>query len=117
MKELWYLILVVLALGVLATFASMTPTGAFSINLPPQWDHPSSEFAVDSSFNLNLAEAFFDPDGDPLSFSVSPGEGVSAGVYGDVLVVMGEGQLTVTASDGHSVVSKVLIFYNANSSK
>ncbi|MBW2969574.1 hypothetical protein KY309_00560 [Candidatus Woesearchaeota archaeon] len=111
MKELWYVVLLGLALGVFATFASMTPTGAFSVNLPPQWDNPSSEFAVGSSFSLNLAESFFDPDGDPLSFSVSPGEGVSAGVYGDVLVVMGEGQVTVTASDGHSVVSKVLTFY------
>ena len=115
MKELWYLVTVLLMLGILAGFSSFsTPTGAFVANLPPQWDFPTSEFAADSSnFELNLAEAFFDPDGDPLSFSISPGDGVNAGLYGDTLVVIVEnsGEVTITASDGKNVVSQKIVVY------
>ena len=110
MKEVWYFVMVALLLGILATFASMTPTGAFVVNLPPSWDYPADEFD-DDSLSLNLSQAFFDPDGDPLSYSVSPSPGLSAGVYGEMLVVMGSGELTVTASDGHTVVSKTLKVY------
>ncbi|VVB81721.1 Uncharacterised protein [uncultured archaeon] len=108
MKELWYFVLMVLMLGVLACFTSMTPTGAFVANLPPKWDYPTDEFSYDESFSLDLNTAFFDPDGNPLSFSVSPSEGFTAGLYDNVLVALGEGQVTITASDGNSVVSKTI---------
>lgn len=111
MKEVWYFVLVVLMLGVFATFASMTPTGAFIANLPPDWDYPTTEFSVDESLKLDLNDAFFDPDGDSLSFSVSPADGVSAGIYDGVLVVVGAGQVTVTATDGHTVVSQTVNVY------
>ena len=111
MKEVWYFVLVVLMLGVFASFASMTPTGAFVANLPPSWDYPATEFSVDESLKLDLNTAFFDPDGDSLSFSISPAPGVSAGIYDDVLVVVGEGQLAVTATDGHTVVSQTVKVY------
>ncbi len=111
MKETWYFVTILLVLGVFASFASMTPTGAFIVNLPPSWDYPASEFSVDDSLNLKLDDAFFDPDGDSLSYSVSASPGVNAGIYDGVLVVFGEGQVTVTATDGHTVVSKVLKVY------
>ena len=112
MKEVWYLSVVLLMLGVLAGFSSVTtPTGAFAGNLPPQWDFPTAEFSTDGSrLNLDLSDAFFDPDGDPLSFSVSPSAGVGAGLNGDVLVILAEkdGQVTITASDGKMQVSKTI---------
>jgi len=118
MKEIWYFVSIVLMLGVLASFSTMTtPTGSFVANLPPQWDYPASEFALEGGrLTVNLDDAFFDPDGDPLSFSVSPSVGLSAGVYGDVLIVLadGDGSVVVTASDGQSVVSKTLKIYVKN---
>lgn len=115
MREVWYFATVMLMLGVLAGFASIsTPTSAFAANLPPSWDYPTSEFAAeDERVSVNLDDAFFDLDGDPLSFSVSPGNGVSAGLYGSTLVVYVEnsGEVTVTASDGKNVVSQRLSFY------
>jgi len=99
-----------LMLSVLAGFSSMTtPTSAFVANLPPQWDFPTTSFSVDgSTFELSLEDAFFDPDGDPLSFSVAPSAGVSAGVYNDILVayVDQSSTITITASDGKYLVSK-----------
>lgn len=86
----------------------MTPTGAFASNLPPRWDYPAEDFSYDESFSLDLNSAFFDPDADPLSFSVSPSEGLTAGLYDNMLVALGDGQVVVTASDGHSVVSKTI---------
>jgi hypothetical protein len=112
MKELWYFVSVMLMLSVLASFASMSsPTTAFAANLPPQWDFPTTEFTTDGRLTVNLADAFFDPDGDVLSFSVSPSSGVSAGLQGDVLVVLAErsGDVTVTASDGQNLVSQRLV--------
>jgi len=112
MKELWYLIVMLLMLGVLAGFSNMsTPTGAFAANLPPKWDYPSTVFIADGErFELNLEDAFFDPDDDPLSFGVSPGKGVSAGVQGDTLVVLVKegGTVKITASDGKSIVSQTI---------
>ena len=112
MKEVWYLSVILLMLGVLAGFSSVTtPTGAFAGNLPPQWDFPTSDFSTDGSrLNLDLNDAFFDPDGDPLSFSVSPSAGVGAGLNGDVLVVIAEkdGQVSITASDGKMQISKTI---------
>ena len=112
MKELWYFVSVVLLLSILACFANMSsPTSAFAANLPPEWDFPTTEFSTDGSLSLNLAEAFFDPDGDALSFSVSPGPGVSAGLQGDILMVFIEqdSYVTVTASDGQNLVSEKLV--------
>ncbi len=110
MKELWYFVLMILMLSILAGFSSMTtPTSAFVANLPPQWGFPTTEFKIDGTqFELELEDAFFDPDGDPLSFSISPGAGVSAGVYGDKLVVLTDssGSVTITVSDGKSLVSQ-----------
>ncbi len=110
MKELWYFILMILMLSILAGFSSMTtPTSAFVANLPPQWGFPTTEFRINGEqLELDLSDAFFDPDGDPLSFSVSPGTGVSAGVYGGKLVVLTDngGSVTITASDGKSLVSQ-----------
>jgi len=112
MKEAWYLSIVLLMLGILAGFSSvMTPTGAFAGNLPPQWDFSTTEFSTDgSALNLDLTAAFFDPDGDPLSFSVSPSPGISAGIAGDNLVVMADndGKVTITASDGKLQVAKTI---------
>ena len=107
MKEFWYLSLVLLMLGVLAGFSSvLTPSSAIAANLPPRWDFPTTEFVVHENLKLNLEDAFFDPDGDPLAFSVSPGEGVSAGVYGEVLVIFADqsGEVFITASDGKNLV-------------
>lgn len=109
MKEMWYAALMLLMLSVFASLSSLTtPTSAVVINLPPQWDHTTSDFAVADELELNLQDAFFDPDGDPLSFSVSPGDGVSAGVYGDTLVAIPEdgGNVIITASDGKTLTSQ-----------
>ena len=115
MKEAWYLSIVLLMLGVLAGFSSvMTPTGAFAGNLPPQWDFSTTEFSTDGSkLTLDLTAAFFDPDGDPLSFSVSPSAGVSAGIAGDTLVIIADnnGEITITASDGKLQVSKTILIH------
>lgn len=114
MKEVWYLSVTLLMLGVLAGFSSvMTPTGAFASNLPPQWDFPTTEFSTDSRLTLDLDDAFFDLDADPLSFSVSPSGGVSAGLSGDTLIVMVEqdGEVTITASDGKLQVSQTIVVH------
>ncbi len=115
MKELWYLMIVVLMLGILGSLASITtPTSAFVANLPPQWDFPTTEFRItDTYLYLDLNDAFFDPDGDPVSFAVSPGVGVTAGVYGDVLVVFVEqnGEVIITASDGKNLVSQTIVVF------
>jgi len=109
MKELWYFVSVMLMLAVFAGLADMSsPSGAFATNLPPAWDFPTSEFSTDNELRIDLSTAFFDPDGDVLSFSVSPGTGVSAGLQGDTLVVFVEdsGDVTITASDGQNLVSQ-----------
>jgi hypothetical protein len=109
MKEVWYLSVILLMLGVLAGFSNvMTPTGAFASNLPPKWDFPTTDFSTDSRLEIDLNSAFFDPDADPLSFSVSPGEGVSAGLSGDTLIVIAEqsGEIVITASDGKMQVAQ-----------
>ncbi len=113
MKEFWFLIGILLMFGVLAGFSSMSPTSAFAVNLPPSWDFPSTEFTIDESLELDLSDAFFDPDGDPLSFAVSPDTGLSAGVYGDILLVFADqdGELTLMASDGKNVVSKKIVIH------
>jgi len=111
-KEFWYFVLVMLMLGILAGFIGMSsPTGAVVINFPPKWDFPTTEFVIDGVLELDLNKAFFDSDGDPLAFSVSPGPGVSAGVEGDLLIVYAEseGELMVTASDGSALVSQKII--------
>jgi len=115
MKELWFVAAVLLMLGVLAGFSGMqSPSSSIVVNLPPQWDFPTTEFPSDESgLELDLKQAFFDPDGDPLSFSVSPGPGVTAGVYGEMLAVVVEdrGEVTITVSDGKSLISKKITVY------
>jgi len=114
MKELWYLSTMLLMLGVLAGFASMTtPTSAFFANIPPQWDFPTNDFSTNDRLILDLDKAFFDPDGDPLSYSVSPTAGISAGVDGDKLLIYAEqdGQVTITASDGKVLVSQTIAIH------
>ena len=112
MKEIWYMVLVLLMLSLLASLANLSsPTGAMIINLPPQWDYPTTEF-TGRELELDLNTAFFDPDGDPISFSVSPGVGISAGVVGDTLLVQGTGIVTVVASDGKNLVPMLITVYN-----
>jgi len=113
MKAIWILMVMFLLLGLIAGFSKMSPTGAFIVNLPPQWDHPTDEFSTDGQLILDLSTAFFDPDRDPLAYSVSPGEGVSAGVRGDHLMILTEsgGEVTITATDGKTITSKT-IFIN-----
>jgi len=115
MKEAWYFSVILLMLGIFAGFSSMvTPTSAFAVNIPPQWDFPTREFVVDSNgLHLNLKEAFFDPDDDPLSFSVSPSAGISAGIDKETLVVLADkdGEITITASDGKMQVSKTIMIH------
>jgi len=109
MKELWYAVLTLLMLGVLAGFASMSsPTGAFVANLPPRWDFPSDHFTSDAQLVISLDRAFFDADGDPLAFSVTPTPGVTAGLKGDQLIISGKGEAVVSASDGKTIVSKTI---------
>lgn len=111
MKEVWYLSVILLMLGVLAGFSSvMTPTGAFASNLPPKWDFPTADFSTDGKLEIDLNSAFFDPDADALSFSVSPSAGVSAGLSGDKLIVMAEqsGEIIITASDGKMQVAQTI---------
>jgi len=109
MKEVWYFSVMMLMLGILAGFSSLvTPTSAFVANIPPQWDFPEKDFTTDGTFELDLNDAFFDPDGDALSFSVSPSNGISAGVYNEVLLIIVEqdGEVEITASDGKVQVSQ-----------
>lgn len=111
MKEVWYFSVMLLMLGILAGFSNLvTPTSAFAANIPPQWDFPDKEFTTEGNFELDLNDAFFDPDGDALSFSVSPSQGISAGVYDDSLVIIAEqdGSIEITASDGKVQVSQTI---------
>jgi hypothetical protein len=112
MKEFWMLVGILLSLGVIAGFSSLTPTAAFVANLPPKYDFGTADFLVDSQLSLSLNEAFFDPDGDALAFSVKPAPGVSAGVYGDDLIVLVESgsvnMIEVTASDGRQQTSQII---------
>jgi len=104
----------VLMLCVLGGLTNMsTPTSAFVANLPPKWEL-SSDFSFEKELSIDLNNAFFDPDGDVLSFSVVPEEGVTAGIYDDVLIVFSEKDafVTVSASDGKNVVSQRIFVYN-----
>lgn len=115
MREVYYLVVVVLMLGVLAGFSSLNPTGAYASNLLPVWDYPSSELFADKELVVDLNKAFFDPDGDVLSFSVAPGKGISAGINSSMLVVLAEsdGSIIISASDGKGVVSKKVMVYRS----
>jgi len=97
-------------LAVLGIFtAETTPTSAFVANLPPTWDLPS-EFSTQSELRIDLTKAFFDPDFDTLSFSVSASPGGVAFIEGDELVVQVDKivQVSVTATDGQAVVKKTI---------
>ena len=99
-----------LMLGILAGFVSMTPTGAFAVNLPAQWDFPTELTTKTGTLELNLAQAFFDPDGDPLSFTANPSQGVSAQVSGNLLIahVEKEGEIVLAASDGKTLTFQTI---------
>lgn len=113
MRKFWFAVIVVLMLGVMAgLYDRPNVTGQFIANLPPEYDYPTAEFSVDDSFELDLNDAFFDPDGSALSFSVESDESVAAGLRGSRLVVQvfDEGSVYVTASDGNYQVVKRLRF-------
>ncbi|MBW3019279.1 hypothetical protein KY329_03790 [Candidatus Woesearchaeota archaeon] len=116
MKELWFAVVILLVLGVLTGLYSETSvTGNFVANMPPKWDYATDQFDFQGQFTLDLNEAFFDPDGDALSFSVKADEGVAAGIRGSSLVVevpAGDSSVWVTASDGNSQVVRKLSFSN-----
>lgn len=100
-------------LAILASLTNLTtPTSAFAANLPPRWEMPT-EYSTQDKIELNLDKAFFDPDGDPLSYSVTPSKGTSAGVYGNKLIAMPEqtSTITITASDGKNIVSQKITIY------
>lgn len=113
MKEFWMMMGVLLSLGILAGFMNMTTTSALIVNLPPKWDFGTADFLVDSQLSLSLDEAFFDPDGDNLAFSVKPNSGVLAGVYGDDLIVIvapkSVNEIELIASDGKQSTTQVIV--------
>lgn len=105
MKELWYTAFVLLLIGILAGFTSIQPTGAFVLNLPPSWDLPTTDFSSEGTFELSLAKAFFDPDGNPLAFSVQSRDG-SAKIAENKLVVENNGTYSLAASDGQLITTQ-----------
>jgi len=112
MREFWMIVGILLSLGLIAGFSSLTPTAAFIANLPPKYDFGTTDFLVDDQLSLSLSEAFFDPDGDALAFSVKPSPDVSAGVFGDNLIVIvtpnSVNEIEVIASDGRQQTTQVI---------
>lgn len=105
MKELWYTAFVLLLIGILAGFTSIQPTGAFVLNLPPAWDLPTTDFSSEGTFELPLAKAFFDPDGNQLAFSVQSTNG-NAKIAENKLVVENNGTYSLVASDGQLITTQ-----------
>lgn len=116
MRRFWFAIVVLLVLGFLTgIYERPSVTGEFMANMPPKWDFPADEFDVENEFSLDLDEAFFDPDGDPLSYSVRGSDDVAAGIKGTRLIVkvpQGESHVWVTATDGTAKVDRQLRFFN-----
>lgn len=107
MRMFWFAVSIILILGVMTGL--YWPTGNFVANLPPDFDYPTSDFDGDS-LQLDLNKAFFDPDGDVLSYSVETDDSVAAGIKGTTLIASGQGTIFVTASDGaHKVVQRIVI--------
>ncbi|PIN76250.1 hypothetical protein COV18_00425 [Candidatus Woesearchaeota archaeon CG10_big_fil_rev_8_21_14_0_10_37_12] len=112
MKNLWYLAVFLLVIGILAGFSGMqNPTGALIANIPPRWDYATNEFVVQDKLELDLNTAFFDSDSRELAYSVTPSPGITAGIQGSTLIVMPEqsGTIKVTASDGSLLMTKELV--------
>lgn len=92
-------------LSLLAGLSNMVaPSGAVVGNLPPRWDLGTVEFT--SQARIDLQSAFFDPDGDALSFGIEATKGATAFIDGQTLVANGKGSIIVSASDGKSLVSR-----------
>lgn len=106
MKHLWYAIVLLLMLSILAGFSSMTPTGAFAANMAPTWDAPTTHYTTESGIlEIDLSHAFFDPDGDPLQYTVSVAEPLSASINEHQLVIVApsSGEAMLSASDGKTI--------------
>ena len=108
MKELWYAAFVLLLIGILAGFTSLQTTGGAVLNLPPTWDLPTNEFSSNGPFELTLPNAFFDPDGDLLAFTVQSAQG-GARISENKLVVENSGTYSLAASDGELLTLQKLI--------
>jgi len=104
MRLFWFAIALLLVLGVLSgLYEEFSVTGSVVANLPPRWDYPTDDF-TNGKLTLDLHDAFYDPDSDPLAFSVESSESVAAGIKGNTLVATGDGTVWVTASDGNTQV-------------
>lgn len=101
MKEIWYTAFVLLLLGIIAGMAGLKQTGAVTANLPPEWNLPTNEFMSNEKFELDLTQAFFDPDGDKLSFTAE-----GATIKGDKLLVEQSGRYNIIASDGKLTIEE-----------
>ena len=115
MKELWYTIFVLLLLGILAGVSNLRPTAAVVLNLPPTWDLSTTDFSTTGPFELDLSRAFFDPDGDALTFTVRPPAGATATIEGNKVRIENSGTFTLLASDGRLITAQdisVTISYN-----
>jgi len=116
MKELWFAVVILLVFGVLTgMYEEASITGEFVANIAPKWDYATDQFTEKGKFTLDLDEAFFDPDGDSLSYSVEADKGVAAGIKGSKLIVEvpeGDSSVWVTASDGKSKTVRKLEFSN-----
>ncbi|MBI4146403.1 hypothetical protein HY489_03640 [Candidatus Woesearchaeota archaeon] len=103
MKPLWYFIATLLTIGILAGISGMTPTGSFAANIQPKWDYPTTQFS--RTFTLDLNQAFSDPDGDTLTFTAAPDQGISISKSDNLIAVNTEqsGTILLTASDGQAI--------------
>ncbi len=111
MKAIWYLSATLLLVGIVAGFASITPTGAVIVNIPPRWDFPTDNIVVsEDPIEINCYHAFFDPDGDKLEFNAFASEGVHTTIAEDKLLVQAEksGFIYITANDGKKNVTKAV---------
>lgn len=93
-------------LGILASLSSMTPIGAFAANLAPVWDAPTTEYVAKGGLvSLDLSKSFFDPDGDPLQYTVSVSEPLTATIHEQLVVISApqNGEAVVSASDGKTI--------------
>ncbi len=103
MRELWFTAFVLLLLGIVAGMAGLKqPTGAFAGNLPPEWNLPTNEFTGEA--HLDLTQAFFDPDGDKLTFTAET-------LQGNTIHITQSGKYKITASDGKTITEQEIVIY------
>lgn len=110
MKEYWYFIAMMLTLGILAGFSGLsTPTGALIANIEPEWDFPTQDFNG-KDFTLDLSKAFFDADGDTMTYGAKATFGITTSVNGTKLHVKAQqsGTITLIATDGKSVTQQII---------